>query len=166
TLYEVGEGPDALENAVTRLCKAAQDAVEEGFNILILSDRGVDAKNAAIPALLALSAVHQHLVREGIRLLTGLVVETAEAREVHHFALLVGFGAASVNPYLALDTLRDLARRGVIEAGEEEAQEHYIKAIHKGLLKVMSKMGISTLQSYRGAQIFEAVGLDRAVVDK
>ncbi|MEW5851350.1 MAG: glutamate synthase large subunit [Myxococcota bacterium] len=165
-LYNVEDGPRGLEIAVEKLCQRARELVDEGFNLLILSDRGVDAKHAAIPSLLAVSAVHQHLVREGTRLLTGLVVETAEAREVHHFALLIGFGAAAVNPYLALDTLRDLATSGKLGVGVDEAQEKYIHAVDHGILKVMSKMGISTLQSYRGAQIFEAVGLNRSVVDK
>ncbi len=165
-LYPANGGPDALSQAVERLCKRAQEVVDEGHNLLILSDRGVDAGTLAIPALLAVSAVHQHLVREGIRLLSGLVVETADAREVHHFALLIGFGAAAVNPYLALDSVRELARSGVLGVGEERAEENYIHAVEKGLMKVMSKMGISTLHSYRGAQIFEAVGLDRAVIEK
>jgi glutamate synthase (NADPH/NADH) large chain len=165
-LYDLREGADALRNAVERLCKDVEAAVDEGTNLLILSDRGVDAKRAAIPSLLALSAVHQHLVREGIRMHTGLVVETAEAREVHHFALLIGFGAAAVNPYLALDTVRDLARAGEIKLDEEEAQTRYIGSVNEGLLKVMSKMGISTIQSYRGAQIFEAVGIDRDVIQR
>ncbi len=126
----------------------------------------MDATHAAIPALLALSAVHQRLVRDGIRMHTGLVVETAEAREVHHFALLIGFGAAAVNPYLALDSLRALADAGELPVDHEKAQENFIHAIDEGLLKVMSKMGISTLQSYRGAQIFEAVGLEHALVER
>ncbi|MBM4282458.1 MAG: glutamate synthase large subunit, partial [Deltaproteobacteria bacterium] len=152
-----------LDVAVDSLCDAAVAAVDDGINILVLSDRGVDAERLAIPSLLALSAVHQRLVREGIRTHTGLVVEAADVREVHHVACLIGFGAAAVNPWLALDTLRDLAERGLVDAGGEH-QARYLKALHEGLLKVMSKMGISTLQSYRGAQIFEAVGLDSDVV--
>lgn len=164
TLYDPSRGPDALERAVEALCAEAEARVDEGHNLLILSDRGVDARRAPIPALLALSAVQQHLVREGTRMQTGLIVETAEAREVHHFALLLGYGAAVVNPYLALDTLTAMApeRFGI---SPQDAAERYIQAICKGLLKVMSKMGISTLQSYRGAQIFEAVGLDRGLID-
>ncbi len=165
-LYEADGGPDALERAVEALCKAAADAVDEGFNVLVLSDRGVDQKRVAVPALLAVSAVHQHLVREGIRMQAGLVVETGEAREVHDFAVLIGFGAAAVNPYLALDTVRALVDDGVIRGPVEAAERRYIDAVGAGLLKIMSKMGISTLQSYRGAQIFEAVGLDRALVDQ
>ena len=149
-----------------RLCQQAVAAVDEGCGLLILSDRGLDARRAPIPALLALSAVHQRLTRDGIRMQTGLLVETGEAREVHDFAALFGFGAAAVNPYLALDTVRALADSGELPLDEQEAQTRYIKAIEEGLLKVMSKMGISTLQSYRGAQIFEAVGLDRALVDR
>ncbi|PIE18787.1 MAG: glutamate synthase large subunit [Proteobacteria bacterium] len=163
TVYDAADG---LELAVEALCKAAVKAIDEGFNVLILSDRGVDARRQPIPALLALSAVHQHLVREGIRFLAGLVVETAEARSVHHFATLFGFGAACVNPYLALDTVSALADAGLVEISAEQARNNYVKAVEKGLLKIMSKMGISTLSSYRGAQIFEAVGLDRRLIDR
>jgi glutamate synthase (NADPH/NADH) large chain len=159
-LYPLHDGPGALEAAVERLCAAAVAAVDDGRNILILSDRGVDADLAAIPSLLAVSAVHQHLVREGIRMQTGLIVECADAREVHHIALLIGFGAAAVNPWLALDTVCDLAATEEIPVSAHEAQKNVVKATYKGLLKVMSKMGISTVQSYRGAQIFEAVGID------
>jgi glutamate synthase (NADPH/NADH) large chain len=165
-VYAVAGGEGALEAAVERLCLQAVEAIDDGVNILILSDRGVDATHAAIPALLALSAVHQRLVRDGIRMHTGLVVETAEAREVHHFALLLGYGAAAVNPYLAFDTLRALADAGELSVDREKAQENFVHAVHEGLLKIMSKMGISTLQSYRGAQLFEAVGLSRELVEK
>ena len=165
-LFDLEGGERALETAVERLCQQAVQAVDEGCGLLIVSDRGVDARRAPIPALLALSAVHQRLTRDGIRMQTGLLVETAEAREVHDFAALFGFGAAAVNPWLALDTVRALADSGEIPLDETEAQSRYLKAIEEGLLKVMSKMGISTLQSYRGAQIFEAVGLDRALIDR
>jgi len=165
-LYPVDGGPGALEEAVERLTRAAVEAIDDGCSILILSDRGVDARSAPIPVLLALSAVQRRLVRDGIRMQTGLLVETGEAREVHHLALLFGYGAAAVNPYLALDTVRTLARESEPPVEEAVAQERYRQAICEGLLKVMSKMGISTLQSYRGAQIFEAVGLDRALVEK
>ncbi|WP_422724026.1 glutamate synthase large subunit [Hyalangium rubrum] len=165
-VYPLDWGEDALEHAVERLCTRAVEAVDSGANILVLSDRGVDSGHAAIPALLALSAVHQRLVRDGIRMYTGLVVETAEAREVHHFACLFGYGASAVNPYLALDTLRSMAEAGEIQVHHEKVQEHFIHAVEEGLLKVMSKMGISTLQSYRGAQLFEAVGLERGLVEK
>ncbi|MCB9519467.1 MAG: glutamate synthase large subunit [Myxococcales bacterium] len=164
-LYEPS-GPDALAAAVAGLCDAAVAAIDDGNNILILSDRGVDARHLAIPSLLAVSAVHQRLVREGTRMLTGLCVETAEAREVHHFAALIGFGAAAVNPYLAIDTVRQLAESGLIEVTPEKAERNFLKAISKGLLKVMSKMGISTLISYCGAQIFEAIGLDADLVEE
>ncbi|MCA9546494.1 MAG: glutamate synthase subunit alpha, partial [Myxococcales bacterium] len=152
--------PHALERAVERLCRAAEEAVDDGYNVLVLSDRGVDARHAPIPALLALSAVHQHLVREGTRLQTGLVIETGEAREVHHFALLLGYGAAAVNPWLVMDTLSERGSDGPtpeLPVTAAEAKKRYVKAVEKGLLKIMSKMGISTLASYRGAQIFEAV---------
>ncbi len=165
-LFDLEAGESALETAVERLCQQAVEAVDEGCGLLILSDRGVDARRAPIPALLALSAVHQRLIRDGIRMQTGLLVETGEAREVHDFAALFGFGAAAVNPYLALDTVRALADSGELPLDESEAQARYVKAVEEGLLKVMSKMGISTLQSYRGAQIFEAVGLDRALIDR
>ena len=148
----------ALSEAVAKLCDDAVAAVEDGADVLILSDRGVDTRRFPIPALLAVSAVHQRLVKDGIRRHTGLLIETAEAREVHHFALLIGFGAAAVNPWLAIDSI-PLAER---KAGAKK----FIKAIDEGLLKVMSKMGISTVQSYRGAQIFEAVGLERALIER
>ncbi|MCE9642555.1 MAG: glutamate synthase subunit alpha, partial [Betaproteobacteria bacterium] len=136
--------------------------------ILIISDRKVDRENVAIPALLALSAIHQHLVAKGLRTSTGLVVETGSAREVHHFALLGGYGAEAVHPYLALESLLDAAQRGLLGAGADgkKAIKNFVKAIGKGLRKVMSKMGISTYMSYTGAQIFEAVGLSRTLIDK
>ena len=148
------------------LCEKAESAVRGGSAVLVLSDRGVNEMQAPIPSLLATAAVHHHLVRAGIRTGTTLVVETAEAREVHHFALLVGYGATAINPYLAFETLEDMAEIGPARGREpEEATKNFIKAIGKGLLKVISKMGISTLFSYCGAQIFEAVGLDQEVID-
>ena len=165
-LWDVDQGPDGLKAAVARLCNEAREAIDAGYNVLILSDRGVDKKNAAIPALLAASAVHQHLVREGTRMQAGLVIETGEAREVHHFALLLGHGVAAINPYLALDTVKELAVSGQLELEMMEAKRRYITAIDNGLLKIMSKMGISTLQSYRGAQIFECIGLNRDIIDE
>ncbi len=166
TLWPVGDGEAGLAAAIDRLCKASVAAIDDGHNVLILSDRGVDAKRAAIPALLALSAVQQHLVREGIRMQAGLVVETGEAREVHDIALLVGYGAATVNPYLALDTVAGLVEDGTVAGPLDAALERYLRALEEGLLKVMSKMGISTVQSYRGAQQFEAVGLDHEVIER
>jgi len=161
-------GGGSLEAAVERLCDLAVEAVEEGADLLILSDRGVDASKLPIPSLLALSAVHQRLVRDGIRRHTGLLVETGEAREVHHFALLIGYGAAAVNPYLALDAVAQLPLTPALSPtrGEGGAVSNFVQAVNEGLLKVMSKMGISTVQSYRGAQIFEAVGLDKALVER
>jgi glutamate synthase (NADPH/NADH) large chain len=165
-LYDPEEDGAGLERAMERLCQNASAAVAAGYGILILSDRGVDARHAPIPSLLAVSGVHHHLVREGTRTKCGLLIETGDAREVHHVALLLGYGAGAVNPYLAFETLDDLVRvRG--ERGERAAAiSNYIKALNKGVLKVMSKMGISTLQSYCGAQIFEAIGLEASFVEK
>ncbi len=156
-----------LDAALTRICNEAVAAIDAGAEILILSDRDVDAQNAAVPSLLAVGTVHHHLIREGKRTLAGLVVETAEAREVMHFCLLTGYGAAAINPYIALDTLIEKANAGHLHGhSAEEAIEHYKKAIDKGLVKTMSKMGISTLASYRGAQIFECIGLNSSVVER
>ncbi|HVN84499.1 MAG TPA: glutamate synthase large subunit [Candidatus Binatia bacterium] len=165
-LYRVRDGGAGLKQALDELCRQASAAIDEGFTILVLSDRGVNEELAAIPSLLATAAVHHHLIREGTRTRCGLVVESGEPREVMHFALLVGYGAGAINPYLAFETLIDMIRTGQLKGVEEaEAVEHYIKAANKGLLKVMTKMGISTLQSYRGAQIFEAIGLNRELID-
>ena len=140
--------------------------MREHYNILILSDRAMDADHIAIPALLTTSAVHQHLIREGLRTEAGLVVETGSAREVHHFCTLAGYGAEAINPYLAFETLVDMQRQGWLpaELSMAEMEKKFIKAVDKGILKVMSKMGISTYQSYCGAQIFEAVGLASELV--
>jgi glutamate synthase domain-containing protein 2/glutamate synthase domain-containing protein 1/glutamate synthase domain-containing protein 3 len=168
-LFDPSAGSAGMAAALNRLCKAASQALEQGVGVIILSDRGVDRDNAPIPALLAVSAVHHHLIREGTRTNVALIVESGEPREVHHFALLIGYGASAVNPYLAFETLADMVRlREYLPEGMtyEQAEYGYIKAVNKGLLKTMSKMGISTLQSYRGAQIFEAVGLDRSVIDR
>ncbi len=162
--YPVSEGADGMRPAMDALCEAAQNAVEQGANILILTDSAVGAERIAIPALLATAGVHHHLVREGLRTSTGLVTSTGSAREVQHFALLGGYGAEAIHPWLALDTLRDIAPG--IDLEPAEAIEHYVKAIGKGLFKVMSKMGISTYQSYCGAQIFEAIGLNSAFVEQ
>ena len=165
--YPCAWGREAIEARLASLAAQAEDAVRSGYTIIILSDRRMDRERMAIPALLALSAIHQHLVGKGLRTSTGLVVETGSAREVHHFALLGGYGAEAVHPYLAFETLIDLAERGELGAIDgEKACRNFIKAVGKGLKKVMSKMGISTYMSYTGAQIFEAVGLARSLVDK
>ncbi|MDX1984376.1 MAG: glutamate synthase large subunit [Bryobacteraceae bacterium] len=163
-----GGGGKELERALDGLCRRASRAVKDGYSLLILSDRGIDRDYAPIPSLLALSAVHHHLIREGTRTQVALIVESGEPREVMHFALLIGYGASAVNPYLAIETLEDMQRRGQLPPGMtfETALKNYKKAVNKGLLKVFSKMGISTLQSYRGAQIFEAIGLNQSLVDK
>jgi len=163
--YPFSEGAGGMEAALKDICGQAQEAVEDGYNILILSDRGVDADHVAIPALLATSAVHHHLVRAGLRTESGLVIETGAAREVHHFATLAGYGAEAINPYLAFETLESIRSQLPEELAAEEVQKRYIKAVGKGLLKVMSKMGISTYQSYCGAQIFDAVGLSTGFVN-
>jgi len=167
TLFPVSTGEEGMEEALARLCEKAESVVKAGSAVLVLSDRGVNETQAPIPSLLATASLHHHLVRAGIRTATTLVVETAEAREVHHFALLIGYGATAVNPYLAFETIEDLAGTHLMEGvGPEEAAKNYVKAIGKGLLKVISKMGISTLFSYCGAQIFEAVGLNQELVDR
>ncbi len=158
--YPVAWGSEGIEARVAALCARAVDAVQSGYNVLILSDRLVDSERVAIPALLATSAIHQHLIRAGLRTSTGLVVETGSVREVHHFALLAGYGAEAVHPYLALESLAELAE------SPEKATKNYIKAVGKGLNKVMSKMGISTYMSYCGAQIFEAIGLQSKLVNQ
>jgi len=165
--YPLLWGAEAIEARLASLAAQAEDAVRSGASIIIISDRRVDKDHVAIPALLALSAIHQHLVNKGLRTSTGLVVETGSAREVHHFALLGGYGAEAVHPYLALETLLDLAPGGALgDTDGKKAIKNYVKAIGKGLRKVMSKMGISTYMSYTGAQIFEAVGLSRALVEQ
>ena len=164
--YPISWGKAGIEACIASLCAEAVDAVKSGHNILIVSDRTMDAQQVAIPALLATSAIHQHLVGRGLRASTGLVVETGSARETHHFALLAGFGAEAVHPYLALQTLRDMAPDLAGDLSPDKAIYNYTKAVGKGLMKVMSKMGISTYMSYCGAQIFEAVGLNSAFVDK
>ncbi|HTO41051.1 MAG TPA: glutamate synthase large subunit [Rhizomicrobium sp.] len=164
--WDAAQGADGLEQAVARICAEATDAVLQDNNILILSDRAVSAQRIPIPALLATAAVHHQLIRQGLRMQTGLVVETGEAREVHHFCALAGYGAEAINPYLAFETLEALRGERKISLTAYEVQKNYIKAISKGILKVMSKMGISTYQSYCGAQIFDAVGLSSAFIEK
>jgi glutamate synthase (NADPH/NADH) large chain len=166
--YATAEGAAGMQGAVERLCERAEAAVAGGYNIIILSDRQIGPDRIAIPALLATAAVHHHLIRKGLRTSVGLVVESGEPREVHHFCCLAGYGAEAINPYLAFDTLTDMHKRGEMPA-EVDAYEivsRYIKSLGKGILKVMSKMGISTYQSYCGAQIFDAVGLKSDFVDK
>ena len=166
SLFDVQAGPYALKSSLDRLCAQASQAINDGHCLIIISDRGVDSRWAPIPSLLATSAVHHHLIREGTRTKVGLVVESGEPREVHHFALLIGYGAGAINPYLALASVREMAETGQFNGTDPEyACKNFIKASEKGVLKVMSKMGISTLQSYRGAQIFEAVGLNRELID-
>jgi glutamate synthase domain-containing protein 2/glutamate synthase domain-containing protein 1/glutamate synthase domain-containing protein 3 len=174
--WPIAEGAAGMERALERLCAHSQEAITEGVNILILSDRSMGPLRAPIPSLLAVSTVHHHLVREGTRLRAGIVLESGEPREVHHFATLIGYGVSAINPYLMLETLDELAYRGMIERPangsaattltSEEASQNVVKAIGKGLLKTISKMGISTIQSYRSAQIFEAVGLSRELIDR
>ena len=164
--YAAQSGAQGMAAALERLCQRADQAVSGGYNIIILSDRLVGADRIPIPALLATAAVHHHLIRNGLRTSVGLVVETGEAREVHHFALLAGYGAEAINPYLAFETISHMGREFPEAVNADEAQKRYIKSIGKGLLKVMSKMGISTYQSYCGGQIFDAVGLSEGFVDQ
>jgi glutamate synthase domain-containing protein 2/glutamate synthase domain-containing protein 1/glutamate synthase domain-containing protein 3 len=166
-LFRAADGEKGLKHALDDLSTRAAHAVESGYTLLILSDRGVDATYAPIPSLLAMAAVHNRLVRDKTRTQVALIIESGEPREVMHFALLIGYGASAINPYLAIETLHDLKRRGLLpdDVSAEYAQKNYIKAINKALLKTFSKMGISTLQSYRGAQVFEAVGLNKSLID-
>ena len=163
-LFDVHGGKAALQEALSALCKQAEASVDEGVNYIILSDRGVDAANAAIPSLLAVSAVHHHLISVQKRVQTALIIESGEIREVMHAALLLGYGASAINPYMAFAVLDNLVKRNEIQMNYETAEKNYIKAICKGLYKVMSKMGISTIRSYRGAKIFEAVGLSEELL--
>ncbi|MBG6222413.1 glutamate synthase (NADPH/NADH) large chain [Janthinobacterium sp. CAN_S1] len=164
--YPLAWGKEGVEACLASLCAEAVDAVKSGHNILIVSDRAMCADQVAIPALLATSTVHQHLVSKGLRASTGLVVETGSARETHHFALLAGYGAEAVHPYLAMETLAEMAHGLPGDLSADKAIYNYTKAVGKGLMKVMSKMGISTYMSYCGAQIFEAIGLNKSLVDK
>lgn len=152
--------------AIDNICQQAEQAVDKGTNFIILSDRGISEDLAPIPSLLTVSAVHHHLIFAKKRMQVGLIVESAEPREVNHFALLFGFGASVVNPYGAYAMIEKLCQSGAIKDDYVTAREHFIKAVDKGLLKVMSKMGISTLRSYHGAQIFEAIGLSQDVSEK
>jgi len=166
-LFKIGDGGNGLRRALEELCRQASVAIEQGYSIIVLSDRGHDEELTPIPSLLTTAAVHHHLIREGTRTRCGLVIESGEPREVHHFCLLIGYGAGAVNPYLACETIIDMVNDGRIkDVAAEAAVEHYLKAANKGVLKVMTKMGISTVQSYRGAQIFEAIGLNHEVIDR
>src|SRR6478736_6784823 len=168
TYFRADGKPGSLKAGIDRLCRYAVDAVNDGFEVLKLTDRAIDSEHAPIPSLLAVSAVHHHLIRKGLRSRVGLVVEAGDVWEVHHFACLLGFGASAINPYLALSTIRDMKLSGKLQTDldADDLKKNYVKAVNDGLLKVFSKMGISTLQSYQGAQIFEIIGLDKTVVDK
>ena len=168
SVFKPGDGPGALKSAMDALCEAASAAVADGCTIIILSDRNIDAEHAPIPSLLATSGLHHHLIREGMRTKVGIVVESGEPRDVGQISLLFGYGAGAVNPYVAFETLAQMARERAYSNGTDykTAEKNYVKAVLKGVVKVMSKMGISTLQSYRGAQIFEAVGLHQEFVDR
>jgi glutamate synthase (NADPH/NADH) large chain/glutamate synthase (ferredoxin) len=167
-LFPVAEGPDGLGAAVDAMCREASQAIKDGYKFLILSDRGVDEQWAPIPSLLGISAVHHHLVRECTRTEVGLILETGEPRDVHHFACLIGYGAGTINPYLVFESLVDMERDNYLPEGldAQTAEGKFIKAINKGLLKIFSKMGISTVQSYCGAQIFEAIGLNHEIINR
>lgn len=166
-LFRAAEGAPGMEKALDELFQTADDAIAGGATILILSDRGIDADFAAIPALLAVSGLHHHLIRAGTRTKCSILLESGEPREVHHFCLLIGYGCGGINPYLAFETLDDMIRQGLLtDIDHKKAVYNYIKAATKGVVKVLAKMGISTIQSYRGAQIFEAIGIGSAVIDK
>ena len=166
-LFPAADGAPALVKSLDGLFAAADAAVEAGSNILILSDRGVNRDNVAIPALLAAAGLHHHLVSRGTRTRVSLVLESGEPREVHHFAVLLGYGVNAINPYLAFESLDDMIQQGMLpDLDPKKAAKNFIKASIKGVVKTMAKMGISTVQSYRGAQIFEAVGLHQSVIDR
>jgi glutamate synthase (ferredoxin) len=166
-LYDVKAGGRGLAAGVAELRRASSQAIADGNNIIIISDRGHDKDRAPIPSLLAVAAVQHHLLREGTRTRVGLVLESGEPREVHHFALLLGYGASAINPYLAFESIHDMVRQGLLPGGDaDRAEQKYVKAVGKGIVKVCSKMGISTIQSYHGAQVFEAVGLDGKFVEE
>ena len=166
-LYQVSKGVKAMEKALDRIFRETDQAISAGANIIILSDRGVNEEYAAIPALLACSGLHQHLIRKEIRTNLGIVLESGEPREVHHFCALIGYGVTAINPYLAFETIKDLAAKAFLDGlSYEEGKKNFIKASVKGMLKVLTKMGISTVRSYHGAQIFEAFGLKKDLIDK
>jgi glutamate synthase (NADPH/NADH) large chain len=165
-LYPVAEDGPGLERALAELTRKASAALRDGANILILSDRSHGRELAPIPSLLACGAVHHHLLREGTRTQVGLVVESGEPREVHHFCLLIGYGASAINPYLAFESIADMSNSGVVKGDPLKLKKNFTKALNKGIVKVLSKMGISTVQSYHGAQVFEAIGLHPDVIDR
>jgi len=166
-LFAPDTGVAGMESAIDEICRQADVAIASGTNVIILSDRGVGPDQAAIPALLAVSGLHHHLIRNGSRTRVGLVLESGEPREVHHYAVLLGYGCGAINPYLAFETLDQMIHDGVLNGIEyDKACQNYIKAVTKGVIKIGSKIGVSTIQSYRGAQIFEAIGLDSSVIDK
>jgi len=166
-LYKVSEGAKAMEKALDKIFRQADKAISQGANIIVLSDRGMNEQFAAIPALLASSGLHHHLIRKEIRTNVGIVLESGEAREVHHFCTLIGYGVTAINPYLAFETIKDLSEKDFLNGvSYEEGKKNYIKAAVKGIVKVLTKMGISTIRSYHGAQIFEAVGLRKELIDK
>ncbi|MGI8965567.1 MAG: glutamate synthase large subunit, partial [Limisphaerales bacterium] len=166
-IFNAVEGEAGLTKVMKELCQSASQAIKNGVNILILSDRGISKEKAPIPSLLAVSGLHHHLIREGTRTRVGLVLESGEPREVHHFSLLIGYGCGAINPYVAFETLDDMIRQGLLkEIKHKEACKNFVKAATKGVVKVISKMGISTIQSYRGAQVFEAIGLTQNVIDE
>lgn len=166
-LYDVNGGGKALEDSLEKLFTNADSKIEQGANILILSDRGVDKNNAPIPALLAVSGLHHHLIRKGTRTNVSIVLESGEPREVHHFCLLIGYGVSAINPYMVFESIHKMIEEGILtDTDYSKAVYKYLKGCNKGIVKVLSKMGISTIQSYQGAQIFEALGLDQKFVDK
>jgi len=166
-LFKVADGPAGLEQAMDQLCARVSQAISDGYNVVVLSDRGVSREWAPIPSLLAVGGVHHHLIREGTRTRVGLVLESGEPREIHHFSLLIGYGCGAINPYVAFQSLDDLLRQGLLTGIDHRtACKNYLKAAMKGVVKVISKMGISTIQSYQGAQIFEAVGLQQSLIDR
>ena len=166
-LYDVDGGGEALEQRLSEIAAEISAAIDSGARIIVLSDRDSDRERAPIPSLLLTAAVHHHLIREKTRTKVGLIVEAGDVREVHHVALLIGYGAAAVNPYLAMETVEDMTRTGAITGVDGDTAVHnLVKALGKGVLKVMSKMGISTVASYTGAQVFEALGLSHELVDR
>ncbi|WP_254175060.1 glutamate synthase large subunit [Planktothrix pseudagardhii] len=166
-LFNPKDGVNGLEAAMKGIFEQADKAIEDGVNLLILSDRGVDPNNAPIPALLAVSGLHHHLIRHGTRTRVGIILESGEPREVHHFAVLIGYGCCAINPYMAFESINDMISQGLLVGVDyKTACKNYVKAATKGVIKVASKIGISTLQSYRGAQIFEAIGLNQSVIDR